>query len=150
MNFFKGCINLDMVRKRFRDLAMEHHPDRGGDTATMQQVNAAYHEKLESFNGVELENRKTKEKYNYKYSFRYEQEIADKLDEIIRLKLDNIEIELVGTWIWVTGTTKEQAKLFNRSGAKMKWTKSHGGKWYWHPNVNRTALRKSTLNGLSR
>jgi hypothetical protein len=35
----------DVVR-RFRELSLLHHPDRGGDTATMQRITAAYHDAL--------------------------------------------------------------------------------------------------------
>jgi hypothetical protein len=34
--------NADEIKKAFRALAMKHHPDRGGDTATFQTVNSAY------------------------------------------------------------------------------------------------------------
>ncbi len=29
------------IRQRYRELVMRHHPDRGGDHATLQQINAA-------------------------------------------------------------------------------------------------------------
>ena len=29
------------IRRRYRELAQRHHPDRGGDTATLQRINAA-------------------------------------------------------------------------------------------------------------
>lgn len=32
----------DVVRQRFRELAMEHHPDRGGSPERMREVNLAY------------------------------------------------------------------------------------------------------------
>ncbi len=32
---------LEIVREGYRQLSLRHHPDRGGDTAAMQQVNAA-------------------------------------------------------------------------------------------------------------
>jgi len=32
----------DIIKKAFRKLSMRHHPDRGGDHATMQEVQAAY------------------------------------------------------------------------------------------------------------
>ena len=33
--------DYDQARERYRRLAMEHHPDRGGDTRRLQQLNAA-------------------------------------------------------------------------------------------------------------
>jgi hypothetical protein len=32
----------DQVRERYRELARQHHPDRGGDAAEMRRVNEAY------------------------------------------------------------------------------------------------------------
>lgn len=42
--FFKNIRTLDALKKAYRELAMIHHPDRGGDTATMQALNAEYDE----------------------------------------------------------------------------------------------------------
>jgi len=41
-DFFKDCISLDEVKKRYKELALKHHPDQGGETAMMQQINAEY------------------------------------------------------------------------------------------------------------
>ena len=30
------------IKKKYRELSMKHHPDRGGDTAKFQEINAAY------------------------------------------------------------------------------------------------------------
>ena len=32
----------EQVRERYRELAMAHHPDRGGDAAEMRRINDAY------------------------------------------------------------------------------------------------------------
>ena len=34
--------NQDEIKQAFRRMAAQHHPDRGGDTATFQEVQAAY------------------------------------------------------------------------------------------------------------
>lgn len=36
--YFNNCRTLDELKKEYRRLTMLHHPDRGGDTATMQPV----------------------------------------------------------------------------------------------------------------
>ena len=33
---------VDTIKKAYRTLASKHHPDKGGDTAKMQSINAAY------------------------------------------------------------------------------------------------------------
>ncbi|MBD5641875.1 MAG: J domain-containing protein [Desulfovibrio sp.] len=40
--FFKGIETLEQLRKAYRELAMAHHPDHGGDVKTMQAINAEY------------------------------------------------------------------------------------------------------------
>jgi len=34
-------VNDDDIKQRYRRLAMQHHPDRGGDDSTLQKINAA-------------------------------------------------------------------------------------------------------------
>ena len=45
MKYFVNCKSLDELKKEFRRLAMENHPDRGGDAEVMALINAEY-EKL--------------------------------------------------------------------------------------------------------
>ena len=42
MKYFENIATLDDLKKAYRHLAMIHHPDVGGDTATMQEINAEY------------------------------------------------------------------------------------------------------------
>jgi len=42
MKYFTDCKTLDKLKKEYRRLAMLHHPDVGGDTATMQAINAEF------------------------------------------------------------------------------------------------------------
>lgn len=40
--FFESCKTLDDLKKAYKAAAMKYHPDMGGDTATMQEINAEY------------------------------------------------------------------------------------------------------------
>lgn len=99
MNYFNDCQTIDEVKARYKDLAKQHHPDKGGNTATMQAINAAY--------SIAIIQIARGEK-------RTESEINDILkdNELYRAAIDAIinlpglNIELVGSWIWVTGNTK--------------------------------------------
>lgn len=42
MRWFNGCNSLDEVRTLYKKLAKQHHPDLGGDTLTMQEINKEY------------------------------------------------------------------------------------------------------------
>ena len=45
MTYFQNIHSLADLKKEYRRLALQHHPDKGGDTAVMQQVNVEF-EKL--------------------------------------------------------------------------------------------------------
>lgn len=44
---FNNCKNLDELKKAYKAAAMKNHPDMGGDTATMQAINAEYEARFE-------------------------------------------------------------------------------------------------------
>lgn len=41
-NIFAACKTLDELKKAYKAAALKNHPDLGGDTATMQQINAEF------------------------------------------------------------------------------------------------------------
>lgn len=45
--YFVNCRNLDELKKAYKAAAMKNHPDMGGDTATMQAINAEYSARFE-------------------------------------------------------------------------------------------------------
>lgn len=45
-DYFKGCSDERTCKLRYKTLVKKHHPDAGGDTRVMQEVNAQY-ERLE-------------------------------------------------------------------------------------------------------
>ncbi|MDB8946276.1 LPD29 domain-containing protein, partial [Parabacteroides merdae] len=42
MTYFQNIHSLADLKKEYRRLALEHHPDKGGDTAIMQHVNTEF------------------------------------------------------------------------------------------------------------
>ena len=42
MTYFQNIHSLADLKKEYRCLALQHHPDKGGDTAVMQQVNIEF------------------------------------------------------------------------------------------------------------
>lgn len=120
-NFFQGCFNETEIKARYRDLCRVHHPDCGGDTRTMQDVNAEYKDALRG------EYRKTKSDEATESAIEADERAAEVLAQIITLP--DIFIEIVGRWIWVTGMTFEVREQLKVAG--LKWA-SKKRAWHWH------------------
>ena len=44
IKWFAECSTMEQVHNLYRRLVMKHHPDRGGDVRTMQEINAEHDE----------------------------------------------------------------------------------------------------------
>lgn len=143
--FFQDCKTVNQIKAEYRRLCFIHHPDMGGDTATMQELNREYHEALSRADG-ETNIGTDGKPHTYYYNEAAEQAVMDKINELLNLRLPNIDILLVGTWVWVTGDTKpvkEQLKSL-----KMRWH-SKRQKWYWHTKSYRRRYNsKASFNDL--
>ena len=133
MNYFLNCLTVFEIKKRFRELAMIHHPDMGGDNETMRIILEQYQEALQSSNGQTSFDEQGKE-HTYYYNEEHEQQIADKIQELLSLRLPgDVEIALIGKWVWVTGNTKPHASKLNRkTGIGLTFHKKRLC-WYWKP-----------------
>ena len=126
MRYFEGLGTVGEVKSEYRRLAKLHHPDIGGVTAVMQAINAAYHAKLENLNGQTTTGSDGKE-HTYHYNQAVEQEVMDKVAELLALRLD-VEIEIIGTWVWVSGDTRPVKAQLKEAG--LRWH-SKRVMWYW-------------------
>jgi hypothetical protein len=133
MNYFTNCSSPAEAKARYRDLAMKFHPDHGGDTATMQAINAQYHEILKHLDGHSTMGTDQKP-HTYHYNPAYEQAIIDKINELIKAGLHpSIQLEILGAWLWISNTKKEdQYTRLILKNAKCVWH-SKREKWYYRP-----------------
>jgi hypothetical protein len=130
MNKFTGIFtNLDdtQIKKLYRKLAMENHPDLGGSHKNMQDLNEAYEMALQGIHGQEFDGR------TYYYHDQNEKDAMEKLEEILAIPFSSaVEILLIGCWIWIKGTAREEKDLLNKNGAGCFWSREHKA-WYWKP-----------------
>lgn len=98
-SFFDVSVikDLDDLKQQYRALALKYHPDRGGTTAQMQQVNAE-HERLRNLllSGSSLTDEQKKNEIEIDETFRVI------IDQVIHI--EGIEVELIGKWLWIGST----------------------------------------------
>jgi len=133
MKFFNDCKTIDEVKATYKTLAKLHHPDKGGDLATMQAINNEYSfaitkiAKGENLSDAEISDIITE---NEKY--------RDAIAAIINL--DGISIELVGCWIWVTGNTFPVKADLKKAGF---YFASKKVAWYFRTDEYKSNSRKN-------
>lgn len=122
MKYFENCTTLDELKKEYRRLAFLHHPDRGGDLETMKVINDAHDKRFEQ---LKKSHNESADEYHQTT------ETAEEFRAIIEylLRLDGLEIELCGSWLWIGGNTKEHKDALKAAGCRWSQNKKL---WYWH------------------
>ena len=147
-SWFSGCTTADEIKKRFRELVFKHHPDKGGENSTMQDINEQYHRALkgqhETSQGAANDGRER----TYYYNEQRENEAAAKLMELVKLRLPaDIEIWLIGSWVWVWGDTKPHKEKLKAIG--LRWHSKRSA-WYWRdPKSKRYSRSNGSLEDLA-
>ena len=147
MIYFNNINTVAEIKKCYRKLCSIHHPDKGGEVGNMQEVNAQYHEALQNIDGQITEDNKGN-KYTYTYKHDIEEEIINKINELLALRLTGAEIALIGTWIWITGQTKQYKELLKEANCKWHskrkcWFFSTQKKTRWNKNASLDDLANS-------
>lgn len=120
--YFREIETLEDLKKQYRTLAMKNHPDRGGDAETMKAINNEY----DSFFAKVKNTHKNKDGETYqKENPEKASEFKDIISKLIRM--DGVEIEIIGCFIWLSGNTKEHKEEIKLLG--FKW---HSKKKMWY------------------
>ena len=135
-HFFAGCKDVIEIKKLYRELALRWHPDRpGGDTATMQEINRQYKEALKNQDRAEYRD-EAGDPHTYYYNESREDALIAKIAEVIKsgiLDAGDVELWLVGTWLWVMGNTYPHREKLGKKGLGFSWNGAANRKcWQWH------------------
>ena len=127
---------IEELKKQYRELAHKHHPDRGGNVDTMKAVNAEYDALFPQLKNVH----KTRDGETYtakQDSDETVEQFKELIDEL--MKMDDIIIEIIGCFVWVTGDTKTHKERLKE--LRFRW---HSKKvaWYLAPEDYRKRSRK--------
>ncbi|MBN8857062.1 MAG: J domain-containing protein [Sphingobacteriales bacterium] len=135
MQYFNGCNTIDEVKKLYKRLAMENHPDRGGNTATMQAINTEY-----AFACAKLAKGAGLSDDEADAEIRLSEEYRQVIEKIITLP--GIVIEIVGNWIWVTGNTRPVKDRLKDAGF---YFASKKAAWYYRNEAFKTRGKGAPL-----
>lgn len=144
MTYFKNVNTLEELRKQYKELLKQYHPDNAnGSTEATQAINAEY-DKLfkmlkDKHESKATSNEKEKTTFdNMKYDFTEDQKLREVLQQII--SFSGINIEIVGCWIWVDGNTYAYKDALKELG--FKWAREKK-KWYFHTEAFRKRSHKT-------
>lgn len=128
--------SLTELRKFYYKLALQFHPDRGGKEETMKNVNNEF-----EIISNRLINGDTSFSPNRKvWETKVSEEMQNKINDIVCFfSITNLQVEIIGGWLWVTGNTYPVKKDLKENGFKFSKNKIA---WYWHPEGYRKRSKK--------
>lgn len=137
MKYFTNCTTIEEVKKLYKDLAKLHHPDRGGDTATMQAINNEYALAVRLIAKGEGLTQEQTESAIYD-----SEEYAQAINKVINLA--GIKLEVVGNWLWITGETKQHKDILKGEPARFTWAKKKDdfSAWFFRTDAWKTRNRE--------
>ncbi len=142
IKYFKDVKTFDELKKAYRDLMKKYHPDLNkGKEKECTEIAKVINSEFEYLFKILPNQRKNKdnEYYEAKKEFKTPQEFMNIINKIIIYK--NIQIDIVGSWIWVSGETKPIKEILKE--LNFKW---HDIRKMWYlKNTN----YKSTLCNLT-
>ena len=141
--WFKGYNTAEEVKKRYRDLCKMYHPDlHPGEEfeAFMKEINAEYDsvwEQAKNTHTADPNAGYTREKAS-SVEFEHKPEFIRKVISKL-VCCEGLQIDIVGTWIWVMGQTFTYKQTLKDLGFKWSSTKKA---WYLKPDDSPAARYK--------
>jgi hypothetical protein len=123
--YFKEVTGINEAKSVFKKLAKQLHPDVGGSNEEFKLLNSIYTDYLEN-----------------KIYFSNESKFDLELEKIISqiLHYEDLIIEVVGSWIWLSGNTKPIKEKLKDLG--FKWA-SKKKQWFYGEMKGRNPNEKS-------
>lgn len=119
---------LEELKREYKRLAFIFHPDCGGNTKTMQEINNEYDYLFATLKNTHKN--KDGEFYQKENTSETPDEWKNLIFKLFSLKMVNTIIEVIGSFLWVSGETKPYKDQLKTLGFKWSTNKSA---WYIAP-----------------
>jgi len=128
-NEFKEVTGINEAKKIYKIMAKKLHPDAGGSEEEFKLLNNIYNDLIE-----------------HKIYFSNDIKIDIELEKVISLILhfENITIELVGSWIWLSADTKSIKDILKDLNFKWAFKK----KMWYYGEMKGKNLKPKSMNDI--
>lgn len=137
MRYFEGIKTIEDLKQKYKEFVKKLHPDlnKGKDTTKeFVEMKRQYEEK---FNQVKNTFINSQGEYYEKENNEAPEEYAEIIEKLI--VIEGLTIEIIGSWIWITGNTKDNKDYLKELGFKYSSNKKA---WYFHTGAYRKRSKK--------
>lgn len=141
--YFNGCKTAEDVKSMFKELAKKLHPDNGGNAEDFKNMMSEYTEAWRRYKNIH----KTAEGETYENT--NEETAATDEDAVVYsdiifacMGFQDVKIEIIGSWIWLSGNTKIYSAEIKSLG--FFWSKNKKA-WYYNGS-NKKSKRRGRYN----
>lgn len=132
---FDTIHDLQELKRAYHVAARSAHPDMGGSTEEMQRINSEYEKAVKRIQREKAMGKTyTKASANSETETETETETAETMKQFqevlnVLYSLDGLNIELCGSWLWISGNTYGHKDALKAAGCKWSANKKA---WYWY------------------
>ena len=139
MRYFTNCKTAEELKKAYHKLAIKLHPDNGGDAEEFKEMQAEFTKMFDRLKNIHA----SKDGETYEKTGEYAtHETAEEFMNIINtlLTFPGLTVELCGSWVWVSGDTRQYKEELKEIGCKWSANKKM---WYWQNDGKRRYHKKA-------
>lgn len=138
MKYFEGITTIDELKKIYRKLCQLNHPDNGGNITIMAEINNEYTKLFNILKNQHNAKAEAETTGNTRPINECPEEYINIISELVTLK--GLTVELCGSWIWISGDTREHKDKLKTIGCR--WA-SKKKMWYWRNDKDAVKSRKT-------